>query len=173
MLGIYFQGGSPNAKLVRGLRHVHDKFEGGATCGRLEVIYISAAATQEDFSKTFREMPWLAIPFVHAQRRARLRELFEVSPETNQVVLIDPEGRTITRDGATPIELAAACQAALDNKAKKELEFDAEFKSVDVEKTKLVEMRAQLNPCTDTARRKSRSSSSPHIFAIAATYVLL
>ena len=59
---------------------------------------------------------------------------------------IDQEGRTITRDAATPVELAAACQAALDTKAKKEQELDAELKAVAAEKAKLGEAHGQLSP---------------------------
>ena len=41
---------------------------------------------------------------------------------------------------------AAACQAALDNKAKKELEFDAEFKAVEKQKARVAELDGQLMP---------------------------
>ena len=101
ILGVYFQGAVPSARLVKGLRHVHDKFQGGGGVGALEVIYVSTAATQEDFSKSFREMPWLAIPFAHAQRRTRLRELFEVSADSNQLILCAPRTGARTPDTQT------------------------------------------------------------------------
>jgi hypothetical protein len=52
-------------------------------------------------------MPWLAIPFSHARRRAALFAHFELDPESNQLVLLDSTGATIHRDGATLLQLAA------------------------------------------------------------------
>ena len=47
--------------------------------GHFEVIYVTAAETQEKFAASFRGMPWLTLPFTHALRREQLRHLFEAS----------------------------------------------------------------------------------------------
>ena len=44
---------------------------------------------------SFREMPWLAVPFGHAQRRRRLSEFFEVE-DSDLLVLLSEMGEVIT-----------------------------------------------------------------------------
>lgn len=78
VLGIYFEANAPSASLLSGLRTLHANLKGGEG---FQVIYVSCKQTQEEFNKAFREEPWLAIPFAHAQRRARLRSLFEAGVE--------------------------------------------------------------------------------------------
>ena len=102
ILGIYFEGSSPNSQLLKGLRKLHANIEGGEG---FQVIYVSSRRTQDDFSKSFREQPWLAIPFAHVQRRARLLQLFELDEESNQVILIDQEGSGPTRVSTMPPRL--------------------------------------------------------------------
>ena len=98
------------------------------------MITVSAAATAEEFGAAFREMPWLAVPFTHAQRRARLRQLYEVADGASAVVLLSPERHTITRDGAMLLELAYSCASALRGKAKKEKESREEREQLDKER---------------------------------------
>ena len=175
VLGIYFQGTSgPNAKLLKGLQLLYKKKGTPSATGKevggdgsLEVIFVAASSNQEEFSKAFREHPWLAIPFAHAQRRARLRDLFELNTESNALVLIDNRGLvredggrvvaggTITRDGATLVELAYSCQLALDTREKKTKEFESDREVAAREKKKLDEYLKRLEPSTARVKRQA------------------
>ena len=104
----------------------------------------------------FREMPWLAVPYTHAAAPAALRQLFEVSETNgNVVVLVDREGRTITRDGAILLELAYSCSSALRTKLKNEKHFEEERVQVEAERKKLGEQLAALRPLEERLRRLS------------------
>ena len=149
VLAIYFcQSPASNGELQRALREV---YEGKGE--ELEVIFVSSAASQEEFAAAFREMPWVAVPFSHAQRRKRLKELFEVADGATQVVLVSHEGHTITRDGVMLLEIAHSCATALRTKAKHEKLFDEEREQVDKERKKLQEQHETLRPLEARARK--------------------
>ena len=67
----------------------------GGAGTRFEVVYVSSASSQEEFMASFREMPWLAVPLGHAQRRRRLREFFEAQ-DSDVLVLLSEMGEVIT-----------------------------------------------------------------------------
>ena len=153
LLALYFLSAPASAgDLQRALREV---YEGDKLGEQLEVVLISSAATQEEFVAQFREMPWLAVPFTHAQRRLRLRQLFEVNPASmeNVVVLVDRDGQTITRDGAILLELAYSCASALRAKAKNEKRFDEEREQVETERKRLSEQLTGLKPLEERLRK--------------------
>ena len=66
------------------LREIHAKYLGGKGHA-FEVVQICQSQGVEAFASSFREMPWLAIPFAHAQRRTALRKLFEVKDGEDMV----------------------------------------------------------------------------------------
>jgi hypothetical protein len=69
---------------------------------------VPSDTTQEDFAEALKVMPWLAVPFAHAQRREALMKLFGVSDAEGSatLVLLDADHRTITKKGAPLIALA-------------------------------------------------------------------
>ena len=92
-----------------------------------EVIYISSCDSLEDYNEKRSRMPWLAIPFSHEKRRARLLEHFEIDAVENQLVLLESSGATIYRDGQTLLSLAKQWERLVGNEAR-EL---AMFKGID------------------------------------------
>ena len=63
-------------RVMDALLEIYKNYHGGDGAG-LQVIYVSSQKEQEEFASQMREMPWLAVPFHHAQRRTRIRELFD------------------------------------------------------------------------------------------------
>ena len=57
--------------------HVQPGFK--AAIERIVGKFNTAESTQDYFNDAFRWQPWLAIPFMHTQKRQQLRELFEVA----------------------------------------------------------------------------------------------
>jgi hypothetical protein len=64
----------------------------------------------------------------------------------HQVVLISPEGHTITREARDLFEIAYACSSSLKAKAKKEKEFGEEREQAHKERGKLHELMHALRP---------------------------
>lgn len=64
----------------------------------------------------------------------------------HQVVLVSPEGLTITREARDLFEIAYACSSALKAKAKKEKEFGEEREQAHKERVKLHEQMQGLRP---------------------------
>ena len=140
IVAIYFAP-AINGELSRALREVYDE-----KSHAFEVVLVSSASSAEEFSASFREMPWLAIPFTHSQRRRRLRSLFEVPDGASQVVLVSPEGQTITREGGALLELAHSCASALRTKEKKEKDLTSECDQVEKERDRLAQQMLALKP---------------------------
>jgi len=145
VLGLYFESHEPSSSLVHGLRSVYSNYEGGDGSA-FEVVYVSTANSQVDFNQKFREMPWLAIPFAHAQRRQRLHALFGITAESNALVLLNAQGQLITRDGRLLVEIAHTCSSALQHKSKREEEIRKDREMLLKEKAKLADIRADLTP---------------------------
>ena len=152
VVAIYFcQAPGSSTELSRALCEVYEE-----KSHELEVVFVSSAGSAEEFSASFRAMPWLAIPFSHTQRRLRLRQLFELPEGASQVVLVSPDGHTITREGAMLLQLAHTCAAALRAKEKKSKEFTSEREQLEKEQKKLSEQILGLKPLEDNMQGYAR-----------------
>ena len=63
-----------------------------------EVVFVSLDRTPEAFDQYFGSMPWLAVPFDHAEDRARLGQQLAVD-SIPKLVVLDQEGGILTTNG--------------------------------------------------------------------------
>ena len=141
------------------LREIYEQYKGGKGIA-LEVIQIEDVGTTDAFQASFREMPWLAVPFSHARRRHALRKLFEVEHDGMAVVLLNQEGAVITRNGLQALELAHSCSRALDKKAKARKSMNSEKEALDYENGRLAKEMEILAPVlakVETAKKMMAS----------------
>jgi nucleoredoxin len=68
----------------------------------LEVVFVSSDRDQESFKEYFGEQPWLALPFEDRARKDSLSKKFKVQGIPS-LVIVDSEGKTITKDGRSAI----------------------------------------------------------------------
>jgi len=68
----------------------------------LEVVFVSSDRDEESFKEYFGEMPWLALPYSDRECKASLSKKFKVQG-IPAVVLLNAEGKVITKDGRTAI----------------------------------------------------------------------
>ena len=155
MLALYFESSQPHLPLQRALCDIYANYMGGEGTA-LEVIMVSGQSSQLGFSRAFRDQPWLAIPWSHAQRRERLAALYGVPADANRLVLLSADGQTISRDAAALVEVAHTCANAQAAEGKKGGELAEEERAVDAERTKLEAMRGALEP----ARLKAALAAS-------------
>lgn len=113
IIAVYFRGtgSSTISQIDSALREIHGNYQGGEGQA-FEVVQVARAGinSPHEFASSFREMPWLAVPFAHVQRRAALRKLFDVADDGSMVVLLNQEGQCITREGVQLLTLAHRCQ---------------------------------------------------------------
>ena len=113
IIAIYFRGSgsSTTGQVDSALREIHSHYQGGEGQA-FEVVQVARAgiSSPHEFASSFREMPWLAVPFAHVQRRAALRKLFDVADDGSMVVLLNQEGQCITLEGMQLLSLAHGCQ---------------------------------------------------------------
>lgn len=141
---LYFEAATRDEELMRAMQQAYTKFGCEEQSGHFEIIYITAAETQEKFAAKFRYMPWLSLPFTHALRREQLRHLFEVNAKQDSVVLLHSDGSTITRDGKHHMILAYRCQTAINNK-QQESQYEKDLtKVIDKERKQLTILEKRL-----------------------------
>lgn len=148
-----------NTEAATALREVYDRYQGGGGVA-FEVIQIETCTSPEAFATSFREAPWLAIPFTHVQRRAALRRLFEVAESEVAVVLLSSQGMTITREGRELLLLAHASQQALDKKGKAQKSIDQEQESLGKERARLAEQLHRLAPLREQVGATVKTAES-------------
>jgi nucleoredoxin len=68
----------------------------------LEVVFVSSDRSESDFSKYYKEMPWLALPFGRRDVKETLSKKFKVQGIPTLVIL-DAEGQIITTDGRSKV----------------------------------------------------------------------
>ncbi|KAK6912390.1 Thioredoxin-like fold [Dillenia turbinata] len=71
-----------------------------------EIIFISTDRDHEEFVQSLSSMPWLAIPYEDKTRQDLCR-IFEIKG-IPALVLIGPDGKTISREGRTMVSLYGA-----------------------------------------------------------------
>merc|ERR1719217_1360631 len=68
----------------------------------LEVVFVSSDRDESSFKEYFGEQPWLALPFEKREKKAELSKKYKVQGIPS-LVIIDAEGRTITKDGRAAV----------------------------------------------------------------------
>lgn len=102
VIGLYFEAANNRSSdLFSALQELYDK-----NVSSFELVYVSLCDSQEAYDQRRGAMKWLAVPFSHVQRRQQLAEQFEMSSESNALVLLKSTGETITRNGAQVLKLA-------------------------------------------------------------------
>ncbi|XP_027345973.1 probable nucleoredoxin 1 [Abrus precatorius] len=96
-LGLYFSASwcGPCRRFTPTLVEVYN---GVASKGDFEVVFVTADEDDESFKGYFSKMPWLAIPFSDSETRSRLDELFQVRGIPH-LALLDETGKVVTEDG--------------------------------------------------------------------------
>jgi len=107
VIGLYFEAANNRSSdLFSALQELYDK-----NASSFELVYVSLCDSQEAYDQRRGAMKWLAVPFSHVQRRQQLAEQFEMSSESNALVLLKSTGETITRNGAKVLKLARSFEA--------------------------------------------------------------
>ncbi|CAE7434420.1 NXN [Symbiodinium sp. CCMP2456] len=70
----------------------------------LEVVFVSADRSEEEFKEYFAEMPWLALDFSQKDVSQKLNKKFKVNG-IPMLVVVDPSGQLITADGRQAIAM--------------------------------------------------------------------
>ncbi|KAI5068059.1 hypothetical protein GOP47_0016404 [Adiantum capillus-veneris] len=105
-VGLYFSGHwcPPCRKFTPKLKAVYDELKGRGE--EFEVIFVSSDRDEASFDEYYGSMPWLALPFDDKSIRS-LSQYFDVEG-IPQLVIIDPNGKTVTTDGRGLIGLYGA-----------------------------------------------------------------
>ena len=165
VVGLYFdycgETGGDN-ELLSAMRFVYTKLGCEDFGGDVEFIYVTSADTKEEFDRNFSQMPWLTLPFTHAQRRQKLRELFGLQNGTG-FVLIAPDGSTITREGVALMQIANAAERV--NVERKSAEKSmASFHEMSKQlKKQLTERTTNLKPLEVKVRHLAKALAGPQM----------
>lgn len=106
-VGLYFSGHwcPPCRKFTPKLKSVYDELKGRGE--DFEVIFVSSDRDQESFEEYYGSMPWLALPFNDNKSARSLSHYFDIEG-IPQLVIIGPNGKTVTTDGRGLIGLHGA-----------------------------------------------------------------
>jgi len=97
-----------------------------------EIVFVSSDKDEKSFKEYFASMPWKAIPFEDNERKGGLGQSYGVKG-IPALILLDPEGNTITTDGRELISRVGA----------KGFPFGAKLKDEEVKKKKEDKAREQ------------------------------
>ena len=61
---------------------------------QLEIVYISADRSPEQFNEYFEEMPWIAVPYAESQKRGELAQTFRIQG-IPALFLVGPSGNMV------------------------------------------------------------------------------
>lgn len=98
-IGIYVgaEWASTCAPFVANLKRVHDKVNEKSMLPVLEVVYVSADKTQEQFDGFMRECPWVAVPFSELKLRKKIMSIYKAAT-LPKFILLSPSGKVLTDD---------------------------------------------------------------------------
>lgn len=69
---------------------------------KFKIVFVSSDQDETAFKSYFKEMPWLALPFVDRAQKQKLSTKYGVRGIPTLVIL-DKQGNTITQDGRSTI----------------------------------------------------------------------
>lgn len=64
-----------------------------------QIIFISTDRDEEEFMSNLEEIPWLAVPYSDCKTRYELNRIFNVKAIIPTLVLLGPDGSTLSTDG--------------------------------------------------------------------------
>ncbi|CAO2171729.1 unnamed protein product [Urochloa humidicola] len=88
-------------KFTAKLAAIYSSLKGKAE--NFEIVYIPMDKEEDGYQRSCRDMPWLALPYDGAPSRA-LARYFDVR-EIPTLVVVGPDGKTVTRDGRNLVNL--------------------------------------------------------------------
>ncbi|KAM0833756.1 hypothetical protein ACQ4PT_064089 [Festuca glaucescens] len=102
-VGLYFSahGCAPCVKFTARLAAIYGNLKGKSE--DFEVVYIPMDKEEDGYLRSCGDMPWLALPYDGASSRA-LARYFDVR-EIPTLVVIGPDGKTVTREGRYLVNL--------------------------------------------------------------------
>ncbi|KAK1785818.1 hypothetical protein P4O66_003115 [Electrophorus voltai] len=108
-VGVYFSAHwcPPCRSLTRVLVESYRKVKESGQ--KFEIVFVSADRSEDSFTQYFSEMPWLAVPYPDETRRSRLNRLYGIQGIPT-LILLDPEGHVITRQGRAEVLNDPECQ---------------------------------------------------------------
>ncbi|KAK1126059.1 nucleoredoxin-like [Acipenser oxyrinchus oxyrinchus] len=77
---------------------------------KFEIVFVSADRSEESFTQYFSEMPWVAVPSQSEGRRSLLNRLYGIQGIPT-LILLDTEGKVITRQGRVEVLNDLECRA--------------------------------------------------------------
>lgn len=102
-VGLYFSANhcAPCIKFTTKLAAIYSSLRGKAE--DFEIVYVPMDREEDGYLRSCGDMPWLALPYDGAPSRA-LARYFDVR-EIPTLVVVGPDGRTVTRDGRNLVNL--------------------------------------------------------------------
>ncbi|KAM0943798.1 putative protein-disulfide reductase [Dioscorea sansibarensis] len=101
-VGLYFSANcSPCAKFTSRLVSIYDSLK--EKNKKFEIVFVSMDKDLEGFLQCFNGMPWLALPYDNESSK-ELSRYFDIKGIPS-LIIIGPDGKTITRDGRNLINL--------------------------------------------------------------------
>ncbi|XP_064159708.1 nucleoredoxin-like isoform X1 [Anguilla rostrata] len=101
-VGVYFSAHwcPPCRSLTRVLAESYQTVKDSGQ--KFEIVFVSADRSEDSFKQYFSEMPWVAVPYTDEGRRSRLNRLYGIQGIPT-LILLDPEGHVITRQGRVEV----------------------------------------------------------------------
>ncbi|RLN23842.1 putative nucleoredoxin 2 [Panicum miliaceum] len=102
-VGLYFSAHqcAPCMKFTAKLAAIYSSLKGKAE--DFEIVYVPMDKEEDGYLRSCSDMPWLALPYGGAPSRA-LARYFDVR-EIPTLVVVGPDGKTVTRDGRNLVNL--------------------------------------------------------------------
>lgn len=102
-VGLYFSAHqcAPCMKFTEKLAAIYSSLKGKAE--DFEIVYVPMDKEEDGYLRSCGDMPWLALPYDGAPSRA-LARYFDVR-EIPTLVVLGPDGKTVTRDGRNLVNL--------------------------------------------------------------------
>ncbi|XP_074643561.1 nucleoredoxin-like [Tubulanus polymorphus] len=101
IVGLYFSADwcAPCRIFTPQLVDFYENFRQNHSDRSLEIIYISWDKSEDDFLEYYDEMPWLVLPYVDRDRKAKLNKKFKVQGIPTLILLDGASGAKLTDDG--------------------------------------------------------------------------
>jgi nucleoredoxin len=103
-VGLYFSAHrcAPCIKFTAKLASIYNNLKGKAE--DFEIVYIPMDKEEDGYLQSCSDMPWLALPYDDGAPSRELARYFNVQ-EIPTLVVVGPDGKTVTRDGRNLVNL--------------------------------------------------------------------